>query len=88
MSKEQHLLTILGEECAEVAQLASKSIRFGLENMRPGQYKTNFERLEEELGQLMAMADMIGLTPCPKAYAEKPKAVAKYMAISKELGLL
>ena len=29
MTREEHLLTIVAEECAEVAQRATKALRFG-----------------------------------------------------------
>jgi hypothetical protein len=35
MNKEQLYLTLLAEECAEVAKLASKAIRFGLDSIDP-----------------------------------------------------
>jgi hypothetical protein len=46
MTREQHLLTILAEECGEVVQRASKAIRFGLDESQPGQLDDNKKRLE------------------------------------------
>ena len=52
-------LDILQEECAEVIQAVSKISRFGLDNFKPGKPKTNREHLEEELGDMMAMIDIL-----------------------------
>ena len=52
-------MDILQEECAEVIQAVSKISRFGLDNYKPGKPKTNREHLEEELGDLLAMIDIL-----------------------------
>ena len=52
-------MNILSEECAEVIQAISKCHRFGLDNVKPGKPKTNREHLEEELGDLLAMVDIM-----------------------------
>jgi len=57
MNRLNELLTILQEECAEVSQCASKCIRFGIDAVYEG--KTNRERLEHELGDLLAMVKLI-----------------------------
>jgi NTP pyrophosphatase (non-canonical NTP hydrolase) len=53
------VLLIIQEECAEVVQAVSKVIRFGWENHHPERTKTNREELEEELGDLLAMYDIL-----------------------------
>lgn len=53
------LLLILSEECAEVIQAISKCQRFGLEGSKPGKPLTNLEHLEEELGDLLCMIDLL-----------------------------
>lgn len=53
--REKEILCILQEECAEVIQAISKVFRFGLDNFKPGQNKTNKEHLEEEIGDLQCM---------------------------------
>ena len=55
----QEALDILQEECAEVIQAVSKISRFGLDNYKPGKPKTNREHLEEELGDMLAMIDIL-----------------------------
>jgi NTP pyrophosphatase (non-canonical NTP hydrolase) len=57
--KEREVMNILSEECAEVIQAISKCHRFGMDNVKPGKPKTNREHLEEELGDLMAMIDIM-----------------------------
>ena len=57
--KQKEALDILQEECAEVIQAVSKISRFGLDNLKPGKPKTNREHLEEELGDLIAMIDIL-----------------------------
>lgn len=58
-NKEREVMNILLEECAEVIQAISKCHRFGIENYKPGKPKTNREHLEEELGDLLAMVDIL-----------------------------
>lgn len=57
--KIKETMDILQEECAEVIQAVSKISRFGLDNLKPGKPKTNREHLEEELGDLLAMIDIL-----------------------------
>ena len=57
-NKENEILLITQEECAEVIQAVSKCYRFGLDNVKPGKPKTNREHLAEELGDLQAMIDL------------------------------
>ena len=37
----------------------SKISRFGIDNLKPGKPKTNREHLEEEVGDLLAMVDLM-----------------------------
>jgi len=55
----KEVMDILQEECAEVIQAVSKISRFGIDNFKPGKPKTNREHLEEELGDLQAMVDIL-----------------------------
>jgi NTP pyrophosphatase (non-canonical NTP hydrolase) len=57
--KSKEVMDILQEECAEVIQAVSKISRFGIDNYKPGKPKTNREHLEEELGDLQAMIDIL-----------------------------
>jgi NTP pyrophosphatase (non-canonical NTP hydrolase) len=57
--KTKEVMDILQEECAEVIVAVSKISRFGLNNVKPGKPKTNLEHLEEELGDMLAMIDIL-----------------------------
>ncbi len=54
---ERELLTILAEECCEVGQRVSKALRFGVNEIQPGQPLTNAQRISEELGDLFSVVD-------------------------------
>jgi NTP pyrophosphatase (non-canonical NTP hydrolase) len=53
------ILLILQEECAEVIQAISKCQRFGLNGKKEGENLDNMERLEEEVGDLLAMVELL-----------------------------
>ena len=55
------IMNIASEECAEVIQAISKCHRFGLDNYKPGKPLTNAQHLEVELGDLLAMVDLLKL---------------------------
>ena len=59
MNKQDEILNILAEECAEVIQSISKCNRFGIDNPKPNVPKTNREHLEDELGDVLAMIDIM-----------------------------
>lgn len=50
---------ILQEECAEVTQAISKVFRFGMNTVYPENTPSNKEKLEEEIGDLLAMVDIL-----------------------------
>ncbi len=89
-NKTEHLLTILAEECAEVAQEACKAIRFGLEDVNPKDPEAgdNRRRIERELGQLLAVAKELGLKIHEEDALLKLKRIDKYMAYARERGTL
>ena len=57
--KTREILLILQEECAEVTQAISKCFRFGPDQMKPGKDRTNISMVEEELGDLLAMIELL-----------------------------
>ena len=61
LNKDQAaILQILQEECAEVIQATSKVFRFGLFDTHPDTpSKTNTRHLEEELGDVLAMIELL-----------------------------
>lgn len=88
MNETEHLLTVLTEECAEVAQRACKAVRFGLSEIQPGQQEDNRRRLERELADLQAVADLLGLCVRDEDKAAKIEKLKKYMGYSREIGTL
>lgn len=57
VSKE--IFCITQEECAEVTQAISKIFRFGFDSVHPVTNKSNMQSLEEEVGDLLAMIDIM-----------------------------
>lgn len=57
MNRLEELLVILQEEAAEVTQCAAKCIRFGMDATHHD--KSNRARLEEELGDFLAIVKLI-----------------------------
>jgi NTP pyrophosphatase (non-canonical NTP hydrolase) len=52
-------LVILGEECSEVAKEIFKILRYGPDQIKPGTEKTNIQHLEQEIGDLEAMIELL-----------------------------
>ena len=98
MNTKEHKLTIMAEECNEVAHRISKILRFGHAEIQRGQGRTNMERLEEEFVQLLATAELVGeefgvdllagSAEQRQRVDNKKAAVARYMAYSKTCGCL
>lgn len=88
MNTTEHLLTILSEECAEVAHRACKAVRFGMNETEPGRCYDNRERLEHELSDLVAVAGMLGLYPQKDDMGKKVARVRKYMKYARKVGTL
>ena len=95
MTREEHLLSIVAEECAEVAQRATKALRFGLTDpagTQPGQ-DNNKERLLQEYGDLMAAMRMLfpeefSHIPSTEYQQKKVERIEKFLILSKEIGRL
>jgi NTP pyrophosphatase (non-canonical NTP hydrolase) len=54
---DKEIMLIAQEECAEVTQAISKVFRFGFDSVHKGE--SNRARLEEEVGDLMCMIDLL-----------------------------
>lgn len=54
---DKEILLITQEECAEVTQAISKVFRFGFDSVHNG--VNNRQHLEEEIGDLMCMIDLL-----------------------------
>ncbi len=93
MTEQEHLLTIVGEECTEVHQRCSKALRFGMEEVQPGQPYNNQERILQEFNDLVAAMELLfndeisHLIFWNDVVLKKQK-IAKYLAYSKECGTL
>ena len=96
MDRLEHLLTILSEECAEIQQAASKTLRFGLEEGRDlaaMEYGNNVQRLRYEINDMIALVEMLegeglDLSPDHQMRTLKKEKVEKYLIYSKECGTL
>jgi hypothetical protein len=54
MTKTEHLINKLSEECVETSQRCSKALRFGMEEIQPGQDQTNSQRIRLEFAGALA----------------------------------
>lgn len=97
MNRTEHLLTILAEECAEVAKNATKALRFGLTDHEPGLHESNAERIMYEYHDLQAVIVMLqghGLLPVvpDEIIVDRVRAkcakVEKYLLYSAKCGTL
>ena len=93
MNKQEYLLVILSEECAEVIQEVSKVLRFGPNGSHPKYIGTNKERLNNEIGDLIGIISMLrdeGIVEenFEKKVLSKMSKVEKYLKYSKSIGIL
>lgn len=91
MTKREHLLTCLVEECLEVGQRATKALRFGIEEVQPGQPFANSERIKLEYADLTAIYDLCmaeGLLRAPTSdqIAAKKAKFLKFLEYSESVG--
>jgi hypothetical protein len=59
MTREEHLLTVLLEECAEVQKEICKALRFGLHDINPETKETNRAAITRELRDIVAVAEIL-----------------------------
>lgn len=83
---QEECLNILQEECAEVIQAASKIKRFGVVGKPVNTSLTNRESLELELGDVLALVDLVkgaglGVTTegIERARLDKMQRLSKFM---------
>lgn len=55
----REIMLILQEECAEVIQAVSKCMRFGPDQIKPNKQVSNIGMLQEEIGDLLAMIELL-----------------------------
>ena len=89
MNTTEHLLTILAEESAEVAQSATKALRFGFDEVEPGKSLNNRERIVQELNDVFAIAEMLGLCHADRTAIDRKKAkILEFMGYAEKCGTL
>jgi len=94
MTRNEHLIKILEEECCETAIRASKALRFGINEIQIDQDLTNAERIVYEFNDILAMMELLydaGLIPQimdREAIEKKKLKIEKFFIISREQGTL
>tara|TARA_R110000868_G_scaffold126775_2_gene334040 strand:- start:356 stop:637 length:282 start_codon:yes stop_codon:yes gene_type:complete len=77
-------LVILGEECNEVAKEIFKILRYGPDQIKPGTEKTNIQHLEQEIGDLEAMIELLkDLNVGVSAYGTSQAKLKKFTKLKK-----
>lgn len=98
MTRNEHLLTILAEECNEVAHRVSKILRFGMKDIQKDQELDNEQRLMMEVIDLFSIVEILheekiidlenlGID-LNKHSQGKIERVKKYLEYSKSVGTL
>lgn len=93
MTETEHLLTVVAEECAEVAQRVSKALRFGLHEIQPGHQFQNGERIMHEVDDLIGAiseCQIRGILPnnfWPGSIRKREK-IHEFLAYSRKVGTL
>ncbi len=59
MKITDHLLVCLSEECSELAQRATKAIRFGIDEVQKDQAWSNSDRIILEFNDILAVAELL-----------------------------
>lgn len=93
LNREQYILTLIQEECAELSQRASKALRFGLYEVQPGQELDNWERMREEYVDLFTSLYMLDWLIVDVSIEDddvkaKMDKIKKYMQLSVDRGVL
>lgn len=97
MTEEQILIMHLSEECAEVGQRVSKYLRFGAQEVQPGQMLNNVQRLRLEVNDLLSVVKLLedeNILPRISAVAlaehsnVKRAKIMHYLHLSRSLGMV
>lgn len=98
MDRIEHLAATAAEEACEVGQRITKALRFGFDEIQAGQPLTNAERIVGEFHDLFVMLEWLReegkiprhlfFVPPPGVTEAKRTKVEKFMAISREQGVL
>ena len=95
MTRDEHLYSIAAEESTEIAQRCTKALRFGGDEVQPGQSLNNRTRILQEYADLLGVLEMLGFSVGPgpldplRPWVDAKKAkVERFLAYSKECGTL
>lgn len=93
MNLQEHLLTCMAEECVETAQRITKALRFGLQEVQPGQPLTNLQRINFELTDLLGVASLlcdhgVDIDVDPDSFVFKKAKVMRFAEYARERGAL
>lgn len=89
MTRDEHLMTIAMEECAELAQRISKAQRFGMHEVQPDQALSNRERIVDEYMDLIAALEMLGIWTLDRSKIDaKHRKVERFLDYSAQCGTL
>jgi len=69
MNRQEHLITIFGEECSELHQELCKALRFGVWEKRDLP-TSNAERIFKEFNDVLAMVDMVNESIKESSFAD------------------
>lgn len=93
MTRTEHLLVCLAEECAEVQHTVSKILRFGWSHEWPAYGKTNLDVLEDEINDVLGVLNLLEgegfqITISAHKQVEKQKKVEKFINLAKSKGTI
>jgi len=80
LNRQEHLLVIVAEECAEIQHAIAKALRFGLEG-------TNAQQIHKEFNDLLAALRMLDVSIFADGDLVQDK-VEQYLLHSKQQGTL
>ena len=95
MNRQEHLMTVAMEECAEVAQRIAKAARFGMEQVQEDaddqpqenpERLTNRERILREYYDLRAVLGMLGIDAWDMSDRARQCERAKVAKVERYLG--
>jgi hypothetical protein len=97
VKRHELIIAQLGEEGSEIAQMASKSLRFGLDEWYHKEEATNRKRLTDEIWDLLGVyyilqdegiLEPLDVDKLNAHVSAKKKKIEKYLNVSRELGIL
>lgn len=82
---DRELLVVMAEEANEVGQRVCKALRFGMQEVQPGQNLTNAQRIAVELGDLLAVFDRLQARGLLDANVVTDASIAKHQKLDRFL---